>query len=94
MEETKEFEAPTNFFFWSALAAFSSVVKDNVYIKMKKGVFVYPNIYVLLYAPSGLGKGMPINLAKKLSGLGENNRTITGRFTVQALLTKLSQPLY
>lgn len=91
LEETAEFEAPSSFFLWSTFAAVSAVLKDNVYVKMKRGLKLYPNIYVILYAPSGLRKGMPINIAKRLAQGVENTRVIPGRFSIQALVNELSR---
>lgn len=84
----KEFEAPLNFWKWSALSALSAVVKDNVWINRKQ-FKQYPCIYVLLYADSGLKKGGPIFMAKQLTTLVNNTRVISGRSSIQGIVKKL-----
>ena len=63
--ETEEAEAPRSFFFWSALAAISAVVKNKVYLD-RYFYKLYPNVYIFLVAKSGLRKGIPIAMAKAL----------------------------
>lgn len=78
-----ELESPQSFWKWSALAAISAVLKDNVW--MDRIIFkTYPNIYVMLHADSGLKKGPPVSMAKQLvKGLA---KTITGRSSIQGIL--------
>lgn len=85
----KEFESPLNFWRWAALSAISAVVKDNVWIN-QKAFNTYPNIYVLFHADSGLKKGPPVNMAKKLVKLVGNNRVISGRSSIQGIMKKMS----
>lgn len=90
-----EFESPLTFWKWSAIASISAVVKDNVYLS--QGMFnLYPNIYVMFHADSGLKKGPPVNLAKRLVKEVGNTRVISGRSSIQGILKKLgtseSQP--
>jgi hypothetical protein len=83
-----EFESPKNFWRWAAMAALSAVVKDNVYLN--QGIFnLYPNIYVMFHADSGLKKGPPVNMAKKLVKEVGNTRVISGRSSIQGILRKL-----
>ena len=86
----EELESPISFWKWSALSAISAVVKDNVWIDRQ--IFkTYLNIYVMLHADSGLKKGPPINLAKKLVTEVGNTRVITGRSSIQGILKELGQ---
>jgi len=50
---------------------------------------LYPNIYVLLFGPSGIRKGPPINLAKSIVTRVDNTRVINGRATVEAIIKEL-----
>lgn len=85
-----QFESPLNFWRWAGLAAISAVVKDNVYLAQEM-FNLYPNIYVMFHADSGLKKGPPVNLAKKLvAGVG-NTKIISGRSSIQGILRKLSE---
>lgn len=54
---TREFEAPASFHVFSLLAATASATGRKVVID-RKGYRLWPNLYVLLHGPSGLGKGI------------------------------------
>ncbi len=86
---TDELESPKSFWYWSALAAISAIVKDNVYLSRGGAFRQYPNIYVMLLARSGLRKGPPINLAKRLVTKVGGSRIINGRSSIQAILKEM-----
>jgi len=70
------------------LASISAVVKDNVWID-RQIYKLYPNIYVMFNAESGLKKGPPISMAKQLvRGVG-GTRIISGRSSIQGILKEL-----
>jgi hypothetical protein len=80
-----ELESPSSFWKWASLTAIAAILKDNVWFS-KQRYNVYPNIYVMFHADSGLKKGPPINLAKKLV-MGVNNvNIIVGRSSIQAIM--------
>lgn len=90
LESSSELEPPTSFWYWSALATISAAVKDNVWITRGGSYYkLYPNIYVMLHADSGLRKGPPISLAKDLIKRVNNTRLITGRSSIQGILKEL-----
>lgn len=83
-----ELESPMNFWLWGGITAISAVVKDNIWID-RQIYKLYPNIYVMFHAESGLKKGPPISLAKQLvNGVG-GTRIITGRSSIQGILKEL-----
>src|SRR5258706_6315758 len=90
VEQHKELESPLSFYYWSALTAISAIVKDNVWFD-KQIYNLYPNIYVMLYADSGLKKGPAINLAKKLVAAVNNTRIISGRSSIQGIMKEIGQ---
>lgn len=90
LDLTKEAESPKQFFYWSALASLSAVVKRNVYIK-KKIYRLYPNIYVMLVARSGLRKGYPVIIARDIVERTNTTKVISGRNSIQAILLELSK---
>ena len=49
----------------------------------------YPNIFVMLHADSGMKKGPPVNVAKRLVKLASDTRVISGRSSIQGILKKL-----
>lgn len=83
-----ELESPKSFWYWGALVAISAVVKDSVWID-RHIHHLFPNIYVMLHADSGLKKGPPISMAKRLVSLVGNTRVISGRSSIQGILADL-----
>lgn len=77
------------------MATISAVVKDNVWLTQEM-FNLYPNIYVMFHADSGLKKGPPVNVAKRLVKEVGNTKVISGRSSIQGILKKLgsgvSQP--
>lgn len=83
-----ELESPINFWRWSALAALSAVVKDKVWLH-RQIYDLYPNIYVMLHAESGMKKGPPVAAAKRLVSAVGNTKIISGRASIQGILKEL-----
>lgn len=89
LRETEEAETPRNYIFWAGVSAISAVVSPNVFIN-RGGVYrLSPNLFVMLIGESGLGKGLPIAMAKKLVKMVGNTRVIEGRNTIQAIIRDL-----
>lgn len=88
VNQHSELESPQSFWRWAALSAISAVVKDQVW--MDKQIYnLYPNIYVMLHAESGMKKGPPVSMARQLvQGVG-NTRVIVGRGSIQGILKEL-----
>ena len=86
---TNESESPTSFFTWSGLAAISAITRKNVYFN-KKIYKVYPNLYVMLVARSGLRKGFPVKLAQRLVEAVEVCKVLSGRNSIQSIIKELS----
>lgn len=91
LEATKEAETPRRYIYWAGISSIAAVVAPNVYMN-RGGVYkLSPNTFVMLIGESGLGKGLPIWLAKKLVGLTKATRVISGRNTIQAIIRDLGQ---
>ena len=88
LQVTRESESPRKYYYWAGLAAIAGVVKNNVFLD-KFYYKLYPNIYVLLVGKSGIRKGPPVALARKLVREVNNTRIITGRASIQAIITEL-----
>jgi len=86
----KELEAPISFWYWSALASISAVVKDQIWID-RQIYKLYPNIYVMFHAESGLKKGAPVAMASKFVSAVNNTRVIVGRSSIQGILKDMGQ---
>jgi hypothetical protein len=89
MAATAEAESPRSFVRWAALSSIAAVVADRVFLD-KFYYKLYPNVYVLLVAKSGLRKGFPAALAKTLVTLVDNTRVISGRNSIQAIIKDLA----
>lgn len=88
VHERRELESPLSFWSWAGICAISAVVKDNVWLN-RQIYHLYPNIYVMLHAESGLKKGPPIALAAKLvRGVG-GCHIIEGRSSIQGILKEM-----
>jgi len=88
LKQHENYESPMNFWYWSALTAISAVVKDNVWID-RYLYKLYPNVYTILYADSGLKKGPPISMAKQLVRAVGNTKIISGRSSIQGIIKEL-----
>lgn len=88
LQVTQESESPRKYYYWAGLSAIAGVVKNNVYLD-KFYYKLYPNIYVLLVGKSGIRKGPPVALAKRLVSEVGNTRVISGRASIQAIITEL-----
>ena len=88
VDQHKELESPKSFWYWGAIAAISAVVKDQIWLN-RQIYNLYPNIYVMLHAESGLKKGPPISAAKQLVKPVNNTRIISGRSSIQGILKDL-----
>ena len=85
-----ESEAPPKFFYWSAMAAISAVMKKQVFLERFQYI-LYPNIYVFLIAGSGMKKGIPISVAKTLVKKAGESRIISGRNSMPAIIKELGK---
>jgi hypothetical protein len=88
VSQHSEFESPLSFWKWSALAAISAVVKDQVWLP-RYLYNLYPNVYVMLHAESGLKKGPPVSMAARLVSTINNTKVIQGRSSIQGILKEL-----
>lgn len=84
-----EVESPKAFWYWAAIAALSAVAKDSIWLDRGGLYKLYPNIYVMLHADSGLKKGPPVALAKNIVRRVGNTKIISGRSSIQGILKEL-----
>ena len=90
LKHTENYESPSSFWKWSAYVTIAAVLRDNAY-RAFGDMKVYPNIYVLTLAPSGIyRKGFPVNLCKQLLTALSVTKIVSGRTSIQALIDELS----
>ena len=89
---TKDSEAPRKFYYWSALAGISAVIKNNIWLdQFQNNQKLYPNIFVLLVGKPGIRKGPPVVLISNLVDGVDNTRVFSGRATIQGIINELSK---
>lgn len=87
LEENTSVETPTSWIYWSLMFCISSAAANAYTLRTLKGnVIYYPNLYIMLLGESGLGKGYPVNLAKRLLQEADVTRVIAGRSSIQAII--------
>lgn len=91
VSQHSEDESPTSFWYWSGICTISAVLKDNVWLNRGGRYNLYPNIFAILHADSGLKKGTPIALSKDLVRRVNSTKIISGRASIQGILKRLSQ---
>lgn len=90
LEHTKEYESPNAFWKFSAYATISAVLRDSCFRRQGDSA-LFPNLYVLLLAPSGMHrKGRPVELSEQLVNKVKNTKVISGRASIQAILDELA----
>lgn len=91
LNETSEYEAPSQYYYWSGLCAISAAVKDHVWINRGSDrLRTYPNIYVLLLAKTGITrKSHPISLIEQIMIEAKCTRVISGRSSIEKIIDDL-----
>jgi hypothetical protein len=91
IDEHQAVETPESWIYWSLMCCISAVAANAYTLRTLKGnLLYYPNLYVILMGESGLGKGFPVNLAKRLVTSADNTRVIAGRSSIQAIIKELA----
>lgn len=88
MNATFDSECPRSFIKWAAYTAISGAVRNKVYLDKFKYI-LYPNIYTLFVAKSGLRKSFAVSLVPKLLAPLNVTKVLDGRFSIEALMEEL-----
>lgn len=88
VDQHSELESPQSFWYWAGISAISAVLKDNVWLN-RQIYNLYPNIYTMFHAESGLKKGPPVSMARQLVKAVNNTRIIEGRSSIQGILKEM-----
>lgn len=87
LAENESVETPQSWIYWSLMFCISSAAANAYTLRTLKGnLLYYPNLYIILMGESGLGKGYPVNLAKRLLQEAHITRVIAGRSSIQAIV--------
>lgn len=90
---TDHVESPKSFVRWSLYSAIAAVTSPNVSLNKQGAYDLYPNVYVMLLAESGVGKGFGVWLAKSLVTAVDTTRVFAGRNSIQKIVTDLSMAI-
>lgn len=83
-------EAPVQYNIWAAISVVSAVLKNHVYFE--RGVYtIFPNQYIILVGPPGVGKGTAIHPAYEIPMKADLINLINDRNTAPKILDKLSK---
>jgi hypothetical protein len=89
MEYSNGMESPREWLLWSGISALSSSLKRNCYL-WYRGIKFYPNQYIILVGPPGIGKGEAINRGYDLAFNAKSINYIKDWHTPQEILEELS----
>ena len=85
-------EVPDIYHFWATVSLIAAVVEDRVYYQKFKHEKLYPNLFVMLVGPSGLGKGTAIGHLMRLVEKSVHINKYRGRLTAAHLIDYLGKP--
>jgi len=89
MDYTDGMESPKEWLLWSGISTLSSTIKRNCYL-WYRGIKFYPNQYIILVGPPGIGKGEAIAKGYDLSFNAKSVNYIKDWHTPQEILEELS----
>jgi len=85
-------DAPDNFITWSALSLIGAALKNNVYFEI--GTYtLYPNMFIVLVAPPGIGKGTAMNIVEDMNNDNKLNKivnTLNDRITAEKIIETIA----
>jgi len=87
-----ESEVPSMYHFWCAVSLISATVEDRIWFEKFKHEKLYPNLFIMLVGPSGLGKGTAIGHLVRLSECAISVNRFRGRVTAAHLIDHLGKP--
>jgi hypothetical protein len=82
-------ETPREYINWVGISVLSSALKRRCYI-WYRGIKFYPNQYIILVGPPGIGKGESINAATKIANEVKAINYIKDWVTPQEIIEELS----
>ncbi len=85
-------EVPDEFHVWCSLSLIAACVADRVWLTKWRGSKLTPNLYTFLIGPSGLGKGIAIDVATKFVQNIPCVNMYRGKTTAPYLLDYLGRP--
>lgn len=85
-------DMPHNFITWSALSLLGAALKNSVFFDI--GTYtLYPNMFVVLVAPPGIGKGTAMNIIEDMNNTNKLNKvvnTLSDRITTEKIIESIA----
>jgi energy-coupling factor transporter ATP-binding protein EcfA2 len=85
-------DIPDTFIVWSALSLVGAALKNNVYFQI--GTYtLYPNMFIVLVGPPGVGKGASMNILEQMIIDTKPNQvvnTLSDRITAERIIERIS----
>lgn len=83
-------EVPMNWAFWAAMSVIGSSVKRNVYL-WYQNIQIFPNQYIILVGPPGIGKGQAIIPATLMAKEVNLVNYLSDKITPEKIVDKIAQ---
>jgi energy-coupling factor transporter ATP-binding protein EcfA2 len=85
-------DIPDTFIIWSALSLVGAALKNNVYFQI--GTYtLYPNMFIVLVGPPGVGKGASMNILEQMIIDTKPNQvvnTLSDRITAERIIERIA----
>lgn len=89
MEYTEDMETPREWLLWSAISTVASSLKRNCFL-WYRGIKFFPNQYIILVGPPGIGKGEAISRGYEIAAAAKTINYIKDWHTPQEILEELA----
>jgi hypothetical protein len=89
LEYTDNTEIPLDWLTWAGISAISTSIKRNCWINYRRVPF-YPNQYIILVGPPGIGKGEAINSAISITNATGTVNYLTDWTTPQEMIDEIA----
>jgi hypothetical protein len=89
LEYTEWMEAPREWLLWSGISCISSTLKRSCYL-WYRGIKFFPNQYIILVGPPGIGKGEAISKGYEIANEAKSINYIKDWHTPQEILEELA----
>src|ERR1700679_960812 len=86
-------DAPDDFVRWSAISLLSAVLKNHVCFETGTYV-VYPNEFIVLVGPPGVGKGTVMDILEKMNEETKPNKVVNclnDRITAEKIIERIAE---
>jgi hypothetical protein len=87
---TSDTENPLNYNTWCGISALSSSLKRNVFV-WYQNIQYYPNQYIVLVGPPGIGKGRAMRPALEIAEEAKSANFLYDRWTAEKIIERIAE---